>query len=239
VEKSKPFAYAHVTIVSGDQGGGKNTTCVARVRDAYDGDCIKIYLQDVRGIDNVKVLSYDRHSRIAKIHYKGVDKLIRIPIEYKLHSPMKIFSVLHLYGIPHVYCTWGQIVEWLNGDAIKDAWLLLDQYEIAGNAREGMGALGKYLEKKSYQFRKRHLEVYVLVPMERLADWTMRGIATERIYCTRDENTNMITLKIKKKGVRGTRTVTYYASEYWRNFDTDEEIRLPDSQVQKAINAAS
>ena len=97
----------------------------------------------------------------------------------------------------------------------------------------------RYLQKKSFQFAKRHLEVYVLVPMERVADWTMRSIATERIYCSYDERTMMVTLKIKKRKVPGTKTVTYYAPEYWPNFDSEEEIPLPDSQVVKALVAAS
>jgi hypothetical protein len=75
--------------------------------------------------------------------------------------------------------------------------------------------------------------------MERLADWTMRGIATERIYCTRDEETGLITLKIRKKGVRGVKTVTYYGNDYHVNFDTDEEVKLPDAQVVRALAAAS
>lgn len=239
VSEIRPFAYAHVTIVSGEQGGGKNTTCVARVRDAYDRDCVKIYLENVRGVYSAKVLSYDRQSRIAKIKYNGELKLLRITQDYKLHSPMKIFSVFHLYGIPYVFCTWVQIVDWLTKDVIRDAWLLLDQYEIVGNAREGMTSLAKFLEKKSYQFRKRRLEVYVLVPMERLADWTIRGIATERIYCTMNEETKIITMKIRKKGVRGVRTVTYWGGQYFANFRTDEEIKLPDSQVLKALVAAT
>lgn len=235
----KPFSYAHITIISGEQRSGKNTTCYARVRDAYDKDCVKIYLETVKGIKDFKVLAYNRFKRVARVKYKGKIYQVRIPESYKMRSPMKVFSVFHLYGLPYVYCTWAQIVEWLNNDVLKDAWLLLDQYEIVGNAREGMGPFAKYLEKKSFQFGKRHLEVYILVPMERVADWTMRNIATERIICSYDEHTRMITLKIKKRRIPGIQTITYYAPYYWGGFDPDEEIKLPDTQVLRAMAAAS
>src|SRR3990172_12598190 len=42
-----PFDSAHVTFITGDQGGGKSVTAVARVRDGYDKDCVRIFCEEV------------------------------------------------------------------------------------------------------------------------------------------------------------------------------------------------
>lgn len=220
----QPFSYAHVAFISGDQGGGKSVTAVARNVDAYFRDCIAIYCRDKLNLEVIPK-SYDRKMRVAKIKYDGETKLIRIPIDYKLKSPMRIFCNFHLYGIPYVYCSsFEKIAELLDKDVIKEGRLTIDEYYIGGNARESMTALGKRLEKHSFQYRKRQLDVDIICPMARLADWTTRVIPTERILCHYNEKTRKVTLSITKRGVPGTREVTYDATQYFPNYWTNERI---------------
>jgi hypothetical protein len=219
-----PFSEAKVTIIEGEQGGGKSNTAVARVVNAYDKDCVAIFCREVLKISCI-VKSYNRTTRIAKIKYNGLSRLIRIPPQYKLHSPLQIHCNFHLYGLPFFYYkSFWAILDGLKAGKIKDGYLVVDEYYIGGNARESMTALGKELEKQSFQYRKMQLNVIIVTPMAKLIDWTLRVIPTEHISCTYDKRTRKITLQIKKKGEKGVKEVTYLATQYWRNFWTNERI---------------
>ncbi len=225
-DKSKPapFTEAHVTIVEGEQGGGKSVTATARVVDAYDKDCVRVFCEKVMRI-KCEVKSYDRKSRIAKISHKGGLKRLRIPLDYKLHSPIQIFCNYHLYGIPFVFCpSFNHILDWLRRGIIVDAWLVVDEAYVGMNARASMQALGKELEKQYFQFRKMQLNVIIVTPMARLIDWTMRTIPTERIHCSYNNKTHKVTVTIKKKGIPGEHKFDYDARQYFKNFRTNERI---------------
>ncbi len=219
-----PFAEAHVCLVEGTQGSGKNTTGVARVVDAYFKDCVRIFCMDVLHV-NCEVKFYDSRTRIARIKHQGEMKLLHVPSSYKLHSPMRIFCNFHLYGIPYVFCpSFEYILDGLKSGLIGNGWLMVDEYYIGGNARECMTALGKELNKQSFQFRKMQLNVIIITPMARLIDWTMRMIPTEHILCSYNKNTRKVTLTIRRKGEKGTREVPYDATQYWPYFWTNERI---------------
>lgn len=220
-----PFTHAHVCLITGEQGSGKSVTGVARIRDAYDKDALRLYCTNILKLDNFIVKSYDRKNRKGIIKQDGVLKLVTVANGYKLYSPIKIYSNLHLYGIPYIYCkSFKQIAEWLKGNKIVRGYLLIDEYYIGGNAREHMKSITIAMEKQSFQFRKMGLEVIVIAPLDRLADWTMRAIVTERIVCRRDDVTGKTILTIRKKGVRGEKEVTYDPAPYYGNYDTNERI---------------
>ena len=223
VETRQPFTEARVTIIEGDQGSGKSNTGTARIVDAYRKDCVRGFCREKK-IDCI-VKTYNHKKRAAKVRYKGELKLLQIPLEYKLHSDLRIYANFHLYGIRYVYCdSFGQILEWLKDGTIIGGILVIDEYYIGGNARESMGKLGKELLKQSFQYRKMQLEVIIITPMARLIDWTARIIPTEHIWCSYNEKTRRITLTIKKKGVKGTKEVTYDATQYWGNYWTNERV---------------
>jgi len=219
----QPFSAARITIIEGDQGSGKSNTGTARVVDAYRRDCVREFCREKK-IDCI-VKSYNHRNRTAKVKYKGELKLLRIPPKYKLHSPLRIYANFHLYGIPCVYCeSFEKILKWLKNGTIIEGILMIDEYYIGGNARESMGKLGRELVKQSFQYRKMQLEVIIITPMARLIDWTARIIPTEHIFCSYDEKTRKITLTIRKKGIKGTKTVIYDGTQYWSNFWTNERI---------------
>lgn len=221
---SVPFTEAHVTIIEGEQGGGKSITATARVVDAYYVDCVRVYCEEVLKISCI-VKSYDRRNRIARIRYKGSLKLLRIPSNYKLHSPMRIFCNFHLFGIPYIFCpSFNHTLAWLKQGIIVNAWLIVDEAYVGMNARASMQALGKELEKQYFQFRKMLLNVIIVTPMARLIDWTMRTIPTERIHCTYNTKNRKVTLAIRKKGIQGERKFDYDSTQYRKNYRTNERI---------------
>ena len=226
-----PFSSARITLIDGDQGNGKSVTAVARIYDAYSVDAVSIYCREILKIEcevksYIRVYEVEGIQGVAKIKYKGELKRIRIPSKYKFRSPMRIFTNFHLYGIPYVYCqTFHQILNWLKVGIICDGILAIDEYYIGANARESLGLLGRELEKQSFQYRKMQLEVMILTPLAKVIDWTARMINTERITCIDfNEKTNRVTLEIKKKGLIGSRTITYDASPYFCNYWTNERI---------------
>lgn len=220
---TQPFTAAKITLIEGEQGSGKSITAVARTVDDYHLDCLSVFCDKHHIQCTVK--AYDPQTRIAKIAQNGTVKLFKIPESYKLYSPMRIFCNFHLFGIPYVYCpSFQHILTWLKEGIIIDGKLVIDEYYIGGNARESMSALGRELEKKSFQFRKRRLEVILLTPMARLIDWTARIIPRERIECEYDERTGKVTLEIRKKGIRGTRTISFDSRPYRKYYWTEETI---------------
>lgn len=219
-----PFTEAHVTIVEGDQRGGKTCTATARVVDSYYIDCVRVYCEDVLRIA-CEVKSYNRRTRIARIKYKGGLRLLQIPQAYKLHSPMRIFCNYHLYGIPAIFCpSFNHILAWLKQGLILNCWLVVDEAYVGMNARASMQALGKALANQYWQLGKMQLDVIIVTPMARLIDWELRTIPTEHIRCDYNPKTRKITLSIRKKGIKGERKLDYDATQYWRNFKTNERI---------------
>jgi len=221
---ASPFSEAHVTIVEGDQGSGKSNTAVGLVVDAYYIDCSRVYCES-KGISGV-AKGFDRKNRIAKVKDGGNTKYIPIPESYKLYSPIRIFANFHLFGIPYVYIpTFGNLLKWLKTGLIADCWLLLDEYYVGGNARDSMTAFGKEMEKQSYQMRKLAAEVVIITPHARLIDKWTRLTPTKHIMCSFDKKRNEITLTVKEKGKRGSKTLpSYDATQYWGNYWTNERI---------------
>ena len=219
-----PFSEAHVTIIEGSQRSGKTNTAVGRIVDSYFKDCIKIFCENVLKI-KCEVKAYDRKNRVAKIKHDGKVKLLRIPKEYDLHSPMRIFANLHLFGLPYVFIpSFRHCLHWLKLGIIRDGWLLLDEAHLGINARAGMTGLGQELEKQSFQYGKMQLDVIITTHMARMIDWAIRTIPTERISCTFDPKTRKVTYTTKKKGEHGSREISYDATQYWRNYWTNEKI---------------
>ena len=219
-----PFTEAHVTICEGDQRSGKTNTATARVVDAYYKDCVRVFCDEVLHI-NCLVKNFDRRNRIAKIRYNGGLRLLRIPTDYKLHSPMRIFCNYHLYGVPFTFApSFSHILDWLKRGFIINCWLVVDEAYVGMNARASMQALGKALANQYWQLGKMQLDVIIVTPMARLIDWELRTIPTEHIHCTYNPKNHKITLSIRKKGIQGEQKVDYDARQYWKNFRTNERI---------------
>lgn len=220
----EPFSEARICLIEGPQGSGKSNTAVGRLVDAHTMDCVDIFCRDRLRI-NCKVKAYNRRTRVAKIRYNGETRLFRIPPDYKLWSPLQIHANFHLYGLPfHYYKSFDTILGGLKTGKIANGFLAVDEYYIGGNARESMSALGRELEKQSFQYRKMQLEVIIVTPMARLIDWTARLIPTEHMLCSYNKKTREITLSIRRKGQKGTKEVTYDATQYWPNYWTNERI---------------
>jgi hypothetical protein len=224
-EGEEPFSEAHVCIIEGEQRSGKTVTATGKVTDSYYKDCVRIYCETVLKWVKFEVKAYDRKSRVAKVKYEGKTVLFRIPTEYKLKSPMRIFSNIHLFGLPYVYIpSFRHLLYYLKKGIVRDGWLIIDEAHKGMNARAGMSTLGQELEKQGFEFGKMKLDVIIITHMARLIDWALRTIPTEHISCTYDAKRRLVTYEIRKKGERGTRSISYDPSQYWGNYWTNEKV---------------
>ena len=100
----------------------------------------------------------------------------------------------------------------------------MDEAQVGISARSSMSSIGKEMEVQSFQYGKAMLNVIIITHMARLIDWTARTIPTERISCSFDKRTWTITYTRKKKGEQGTKTVSFYAPQYYPYFWTNERV---------------
>ncbi|MFA5300472.1 MAG: hypothetical protein WC389_19980 [Lutibacter sp.] len=219
-----PFSEAHVSIVQGSQRGGKTVYAVGKVVDAYRKDCVAIYCKDVLHIE-YEVKAYYKAERIAKIKQNGMIKYIEIPKSYELCSPMKIFSNIHLYGLPYVYIpSFKHLAVWLKSGFVSNGWLIMDEAHVGINARSGSTTLGKELVTQCMQLGKSKLDVMLITHMPRLIDWVARTIPTKAITCTYNEKNHRVTYTLRRKGESNTEEHSFDASQYWPNYRTNEKV---------------
>jgi len=219
-----PFTEAHITIIEGDMRSGKTCTATARVVDAYFKDCFRVYCKIKYKID-CEVKKYDKSSRMAVISYKGQKKLLRVPVDYKMWSPMPIFCNYHLFGVPfHYIPSFGIALDWIKKGTIRNAYLVLDEAYVGLSARGSMMELGRAFASTYHQFAKMQLDTIIITPMARQIDWIARTIPTEHIHCSYNSKTYKISLSIRKRGMQGEQIVEYDARQYWKYYKTGEIV---------------
>ncbi len=229
------MTYAHIAFIEGDQGQGKNTTAVAKVVDPTFANITSVKLSDGRVVKATPTTPPqvgratfwlpDRKPFVAKIPPKSC----------VIADSIKIYANFHLFGIRAWYVPLSLMIKFLNEGKIHDGYVLCDEHYIGADARMGMSTLVNTFTKQGFQIRKRHIELTMMAPMQRLVDWRSRAIVTEHIICAYNEDKREITLTVKKKGDRKYRTLRpFYAPQYWQYFDTDELVALPQGQIDKA-----
>ncbi len=254
VVREQPFTSAPITILEGPQRSGKSSTAVARVvhptlKLTAEEYCQRhnINAKVVWAKDIVKMIpvgigkvSPRIIARQAVIMRNGQREKLIIPKSFPISKGISIFCNFHLYGLYYHLRSFSDIIRGLADGSIKDGYLIIDQAEIAGNAREGMSAFNKALTKYSNQLGKRHLHTMLLYPHEKMGDWIYRFGATERISCSYDDITQEVTLYIRKKGdIRDRPPTSYWVPQYMPYYDTDELIDLTNGEVNRALEAVS
>jgi len=246
---SQPFTYAKVCLIGGDQGSGKSNTGTARTIDDAIKHIVAIKRVEDKKEFQAKSLDKDEKAWVIgkgyRITYDTVKvrtgtgwRIMQIPKNFIIIPSIHIYANFHLYGVKYLYLTWPQIIEMLEHEQIYDGRLEIDEFHMFGNVRDCMSSLGKVLAKDSYTFRKRHLNVDIMCASERLADFAVRLVVTERRLCTYDDRTGMVTNTITGKNYKQPKEVTYPAWQYRKYFWTDEQFHAPSGQVNKAIAQA-
>lgn len=224
VDSGQPFTEAHVWICEGDQRSGKSVFAVKTIFQAYYKDAVRIFCEKELGI-KCQVSRYNKKNMIARIKYQGATKYIRIPDDYKLESPMRIFSNIHLYGIKYCYVpTFRHMLHWLKIGFISNGWLLSDESHQGMSARNGMSAMGKDFVGQYFQFGKSQLDVIIITHHARMIDYLARLVPTKRVHCAYDKNTHKVSYTLREKGEPGTVEYSFDARPWFGNYLTNEKV---------------
>lgn len=233
------MAYAHVVFIEGDQGSGKNTVVVARLAEKTFANVTSIKLADGRiikatptnppRVGRAKIWLPNREPFVAKVPPKSC----------VIADSVKIYANFHFHGIRASFMPLDAMIEYLNEGYINNAYVVCDEHYIGGSTLRTMSNLVSTIEDLGFQMRKRHVEFMMIAPYKRLIGYRARSIVTEHIMCSYDEDKHEVTITVRKKGERRSRTLPpFYAPYYWSYFDTDELIKIGQSQISKALASA-
>lgn len=238
-ELLKPFNYAHVALVEGDQGMGKSVTMCAKVVDPTFANVTSIVLPDGREVKAEPV--NPTTVGVVRFYLPGREPFVaKVPKHCcVIADSIKIYANFHFYGIRAKFMQLADMLDGLNSGQIRDCYLLCDEHYIGGDARKGMTALVETFTIMGFEMRKRRIELIMGTPYKRLIDYRWRSIVTEHVMCSYNERTMEVTLTVRKKGDRKYRTLRpFYAPQYWGYYDTNELVPLSDSQMAKAMAGA-
>lgn len=206
-----------VTLIEGEMGSGKTNTAVATCVDKY-----KISVKQNR------------------ISIRGREKDIEEGRKPRDIVPIKkVFANFTLFGIVYVKCSIADMIRQLNNKLIKDAILVIDETYIEADARRGMSQIALIMTWFGMQMRKRHIELYIIVQHGRMLDWRFKFIASKTIQCKYNERTKKVSLLIQEVKSGKSKTLSYKASQYWKNFDTDELPEIPKKVLEGALAKVS
>jgi len=162
----------------------------------------------------------------------------RVVDAYRKDPNTRIFANFHLHGIKYIYADLATIIAYLNSELLRNGYIIIDEAYIGMEAREGMAMLTKVMTYLGMQAGKRRLHLIIVVQHGRMIDWRSRWLVSEHILCSYNDKTEVVTLKIKDRRSRRDRTVTYWARQYWKYFDTEELALIPESKLAKALMGA-
>jgi hypothetical protein len=241
--RPKPFTYAPVTIIEGEQKSGKSETAVTRVVDPTYANMTSVKLFDKTEVKAQPVLNKSGYPIIGygKLWLPNQEpRTMKIPPKScVIADSVHIIANFHLYGIRYAYMKLGDIIKHLNDGTIRDCYLVIDEAYIAGDRREGLSPLVKVISKLGWQLAKRHIIFTMCLPDSSVLDLRFQKLETEHIVTSYDERTRQITMFINnRKKYKRTREVTYNARIYWKYYNPDEEFEIPEIQMTRALAMA-
>jgi hypothetical protein len=240
LDNDNAFSEAHVQIVEGDQRGGKSVYAVKTIKEDWLKDAVRIFCEKELGM-KCDVIRYFRKTRSAKIkilsfvetnieqsdsEYIGKTIYIKIPEDYKLYSPKRIFSNIYILGVPFYYISsFREALRLLKKGFIRNGWLLLDEAHRGMSARNGMSKMGKEFVGEIYQFGKSLLDVIIITHHAIMIESLARLIPTKRVYCSYNKRTKKVSCQIREKGIEGTLVKEFYAPDWWDSYYTNQKVR--------------
>ena len=238
--RRKPFTYAPVTIIEGEQKSGKTETAVSRVVDQTFAGMTSVKLSNGITVKAEPIFNKQGYPIIGygKLWLTNQNpRTMKIPAgSCVIADSVKVIYNGHLYGIRYAHMPLAEIIKHLNDGTIRDCYLVIDEAYIAGDRREGLSPAVKTISKLGWQIAKRHIFLIMCLPDASVLDLRFQKIGTERIVTSYDEDKRKITMFIKNpKKYKRQREISYYAPTYWKYYNPDEEYELPEVQLNRAI----
>jgi hypothetical protein len=237
----QPFTSAKIALIVAEQGQGKSTFLTARVVDDTFANVSSVKMPNGYEVKASPALNEKGKPMVgyATIHFPDKKPFMaKVPTGASVIAEnIKIFANYHLYGIRSFYVDLAFMLEHINDDLFLDAWLLVDEGYIEGDARNSMSVLNQIITQLGMQMRKRRVRFMIAYPLNKMADLRYRLVRTEYVTCTYNEVTYEVTAEIKRTNEKK-KTVTFFAPLYWAYYDTEERFKLPESRINKALKDA-
>jgi hypothetical protein len=230
------------TLVEAPMGGGKTNTVTGLITDDLFAAITSIqepdYVDDHGLIYPGKIYPCVAHSMnmdgmIVRLQCED-ERLVLIPDDFIINSPVKIFANYHLYGIPYVFADFSTVLNLMNSDTMHGCKWVIDEGWLGADARKGMSPLTILITQYAQLMRKMEIDLYWITQHARFLDWRIRYIAKRKILTKYNSNTRQCRLMIQDL-IKGTEKVIHYdAPIYWRYYNTNEVPPMPHNMVQKA-----
>ena len=242
--------FADIRILHGDQGQGKSVTSVALVVDEYydkmqsvvspDGEIFKARALNDDEINwmEEREIFYDnlKHVRIFAGEAKDDrSKVISLPPNWTVLSPLKVFANFMLYGIKFVPINGNRIIEYINDDNFfRDAWCILDE-STEVDKHDTMTREGKMSQMFGAQVAKRDLHLIINSQYTNMVQSRYVTFSTTRVLCSCDPDTKIVSLDVNVNSPMMVST-DYYCVPYWRFYKRGEVIKIAQERIDKVLS---
>jgi hypothetical protein len=239
IKKAKPFTFAPVTIIEGEQRSGKTETAITRIVDKTFQGMTSVKLRDGIEVKAEPVLNKEGYAIInyGKLWLPNQEpRTMIIPAgSCVIAKDYKAIYNGHLYGIRYAHMDFKDIITHLNDGTLRDCDAVVDEAYLGGDRRNGLNPLVKVISQLGWQIGKRHIYFTMCLPDSSVLDLRFQKLETEHIVTSYDEYTRRITMFIRnRKKYKRTREVSYYAPMYWKYFNTDETFEISEVQMARA-----
>lgn len=250
-----PMNYTDTRLFFGEQGSGKSVSTVACAIDEVsryvnyivtpDEEKIKanaltekeiIYMQ--APIENGGMgIQYNHLHHFRIFNEKGnKSKLIYLPDDCCILSPVKVFANRVIYGTKYVPFNIEQFIAYFNDkEFLTNGWFVLSEAALLSR-KDTMTHLGKFMEFFGSECRKRHLKMSVDMQFRKQINPLFLQIATTMVDCSYDKETTDVYLDVNHNSPTMTST-SYNSYQYRRFFNTDELMGVPQYKIDRALSA--
>ena len=238
---------ADIRIILGDQRKGKSTLATMFAVDAYIEEMTGLVSPegekcDARCLTDTEVEKLERkHVSVHKATHCVVfnedhsqSKIIKFPSDAMIESPVKIFANYTFYGVYYVPLDFSILIQHLNTDLLKNAWVLMDESTMT-DARNSMTREGKLVAQFGATAAKRKLHLISIVQYYTQIEARYKLFQTTSIECKEyDKLTQMVYCSYRKGGDE-VQDTEVYVKPYQRYFDTHEVPQIPQHQIDLAM----
>jgi hypothetical protein len=243
---SQPANYADVRIINGEQGSGKSTIGVgfavgdyhAQMEGLMSPNGSTIAAKSLTKADKVALIQervYPSPFKYCRVFSEDAahSKVIRIPSNYLVLSPVKIFANFTMYGVRYAPISLFDLIQYMNTDLFNNSWILSDE-SVMTDARNSMENAGKLSAGFGATIRKRNAHMCLMVQYTEQLERRYRLFHTMEVICSYDNARHRVNIDIKKRGEPSVST-DIDAKQYWPYFDTNELIKVPQYKIDKTL----
>lgn len=249
-----PMNFADVRLFFGDPGSGKSMSTVACVIDDVfnyvthvvtpEGEMIKanalneeeqMFLEAPQSKGGMGIrYNHLRHMRI--FNDDGTkSKIVKIPTNYTILSPVKVFANRTFYGIRYAPFDLESFMQYINTPLFTNGWIVLTESVLLGK-EDWQSYVARFLRWFGATCRIRHMHMAVDMQYRNQLAPLFHLLATTNVECSYDPDTTIVTLDVNESSPVMTST-SYVSHPYQKFYRTDELPQVPQYRIDKAMQS--